>query len=193
MTIIELAMKSMAHGGSALGRHDGRVVFVPFTIPGERITANITDERGRVIFAEGVQLLDASADRVRPACAHFGPRRCNGCQWQHIAYPAQLLLKQDVVADQLERLGGFPDADVRAVVASTSEWGYADQFMLSVGRDGQLGMPSSGGGSTAPKRVRVDASRLIRALNGRAGLGRCDRSGKACVCNRGATARRCCC
>lgn len=141
----ELELTTMAHGGSALGRHDGKTIFVPYTIPGERIEARVTQDKGRIAFAEGVRLLDASADRVFPRCPHFGPGRCWSCQWQHIAYPAQLLLKQDVLADQLARLGGFEDADVRAVIASPAEWGYNYHMTFTVSPQGELGFPTADG------------------------------------------------
>src|SRR5476649_547090 len=82
----ELELESMANGGSALGRHDGRAIFVPYAIPGERITARVTQDKGRFARAEGVTLLDPSEARVVPRCPHFGPGRCGGCQWQHIDY-----------------------------------------------------------------------------------------------------------
>jgi 23S rRNA (uracil1939-C5)-methyltransferase len=135
----ELQLDAMAHGGSALGRHDKRTIFVPYTIPGERIQARITQDKGRVAFAEGVMLLEASADRVFPRCPHFGPGRCGRCHWQHIDYAAQLLLKQDVLADQLARIGGFDDADVRSVIAGPLEWGYNYHMTLLAGEDNKLG------------------------------------------------------
>lgn len=136
----ELELMAMAHGGSALGRHDRQTIFVPYTLPGERIEARITADRGRVAFAEGVTLLAASADRVYPRCPHFGPGRCGGCQWQHIDYGAQLLLKQDVLADQLARIGGFEDADVQPVLAAAQAWGYNYQMTLVAGDDGVPGL-----------------------------------------------------
>jgi 23S rRNA (uracil1939-C5)-methyltransferase len=140
---IEIELDAMAHGGSALGRQDGRTVFVPYTIPGERVRARIVETRGRVAFAEGVTLLDASADRVYPRCKHFGlVGRCGRCHWQHIDYQAQLLLKQDVLADQLARIGGLDDADVRAVIPSADEWGYNYHMTMSMGDDGKLGFPA---------------------------------------------------
>lgn len=137
--LIEVTLDGMAHGGSALGHSDDRVVFVPYTLPGETVQARIVQEKGRTVFAEGVTLLDASTDRVQPRCPHFGPGKCGRCHWQHIDYAAQLLLKQDVVADQLERIGGFKDAEVRPVIASPEQWGYNAGMLLEVARDGELG------------------------------------------------------
>ncbi len=144
----ELELEAMANGGSALGRHNKRTIFVPYTIPGERVLAHITQDRGRVAFAEGLTLLDASADRVFPRCKHFGPGKCGRCQWQHIDYAAQLLLKQDVLADQLARIGGFEDADVQPVIPSPQQWGYNYHMTLAAGEDGKPGFVSTDGEST---------------------------------------------
>lgn len=145
---IEIELEAMAHGGSALGRHNKRTVFVPYTIPGEKVAVRIVEDRGRVAFAEGVTLLEASADRVYPRCKHFGPGRCGRCHWQHIRYEAQLLLKQDVLADQLARIGGFEDADVQPVIASPQEWGYNHHMTMLV--DGKPGFPGTDGRSVIP-------------------------------------------
>lgn len=140
----ELELLAMAHGGHALGRHEKRTIFVPYAIPGEIIEARITEDRGRIAFAEGVRLLDASADRVYPRCPHFGPHRCGRCQWQHIDYAAQALIKQDVVSDQLARVGGFEDADVQPIIPSAVEWGY--NYHMTMQADGGVGFAGTDGG-----------------------------------------------
>lgn len=144
----EIELTAMAHGGSALGRHDKRIVFIPYTIPGEVVEARITTDKGRIAFAEGLRLVDASTDRVFPRCKHFGPGRCGRCQWQHIDYPAQLLLKQDVLADQLSRVGKLSDdvidAAMQPVIGSPSQWHYNHRMTLTATADGQLGFPKAG-------------------------------------------------
>ena len=142
---IELAIETMANGGNGIARHDGKVVFVPYTIPGEVISGQITGGQGRVLFAEGLRLLQASGDRVFPQCQHFGLHRCGGCQWQHIGYAAQLLLKQDVLADQLERVGGLKDPAVRAVIASPQQWGYNHHMRFIPQPEGGLALRGSDG------------------------------------------------
>lgn len=150
--LFDLELTAMAHGGSALGRHQGRAIFLPYAIPGELVRARITEERGRVAFAEGVTLLEASADRVYPVCPHFGPGRCGRCQWQHITYEAQLLLKQDVLADQLSRIGGFDDQTLehalKPIVRSPHEWAYLDHLSFLVTPDG-LALPGAPGARAA--------------------------------------------
>jgi 23S rRNA (uracil1939-C5)-methyltransferase len=136
----ELELDEMVHGGQALGRHAGRAIFTRYTIPGERIVARISDDRGRYAFAEGVSLIDGSEVRVAPRCPHFGPGRCGGCHFQHIDYAAQPIFKRDVVIDQLTRIGGFEDADalVRPTIASPLPWSYRNHATFHVDESGQL-------------------------------------------------------
>ncbi|MEP7288368.1 MAG: class I SAM-dependent RNA methyltransferase [Chloroflexota bacterium] len=135
----ELELTAMANGGSALGRHEGRTIFVPYAIPGEHITARITQDKGRFAYAEGITLLEGSEARVQPRCPHFGPGRCGGCQWQHIDYPAQLEFKRQVVADQIARLGGFPDVTVHPMIPSPDPWQYRSNITFHLTGKGQLG------------------------------------------------------
>ncbi|MBZ0275585.1 MAG: methyltransferase [Anaerolineae bacterium] len=146
----ELELTAMAHGGRALGKYGKQTIFVSYTIPGERVEARLTEDRGRIAFAEGITLLEASADRVFPRCPHFGPGRCGGCQWQHIDYPAQLLLKQDVLTDQLARIGGIEDADVQAVIPSPAQWNYNYRMTFKAAESGDLGLPGTVQGQVIP-------------------------------------------
>jgi len=146
--MLDLTITDMANGGHGIGRADGKTIFVPYTIPGEAVRAQIHDDRGRFAFAEGVTVHDPSADRVLPACPHFGPRRCGGCQWQHIDYPAQLALKTDIVADQLARIGGFDDADVAMTIPAPQQWFYRhDATFLPQNEGGGFAFPSSNDGA----------------------------------------------
>ena len=147
-TRFEVVIETMAHGGSGLGHWRGKTVFVPFTIPGERVLVEPVREHESYIIARGVQLLDASADRAYPACPGYFSESCIRCAWQHIEYTAQLLLKQDVLADQLERIGKLRPADLRRVleptIPSPTQWGYLHHVTwLPDERDGQrtLGLP----------------------------------------------------
>jgi 23S rRNA (uracil1939-C5)-methyltransferase len=137
--LIELELTTMAHGGSAIGRHEGRAIFVPYAIPGERITARITQDKGRFAYAEGVTLLEGSEARVLPHCPHFGPKRCGGCHWQHIDYAAQLSFKQQIVIDQLMRIGSIAAPNVLATLPSPLPWQYRTHVTLHVTPDGQVG------------------------------------------------------
>ncbi len=158
----------MAQGGRGLARLDGQTVFVPFTLPGEAITAEISGRRGSALFARGIKLLAASADRVAPRCAHFGPGRCWECQWQHIDYPAQLLLKQDVLADQLSRKGKLPDALIdavlRPVLPAPKQWAYNQTLRLNRSKGGGWGLRRESGGFEAIGECLITHPDLLELL-----------------------------
>jgi len=110
---IELDVGPVAPGGHCVARHEGRVVFVRHALPGERVVALVTEDRGGGFCrADAVRVLAASADRVEPPCPHAGPGRCGGCDWQHASAGAQRALKAAVVREQLARLAGLPDVPV---------------------------------------------------------------------------------
>ena len=151
---VKLYIKDMAHGGRAVGMYQRKPVFVPYVIPGERLIARITEDKGNVAFAEGERLLEASADRVYPVCPHFGAGGCWGCQWQHIDYDAQLLLKQDVLADQLSRLGKFDDKTLLNAllppIPAPLPYGYSYQFTLERDDEGVFGLFRMDGRTVEP-------------------------------------------
>ena len=144
----ELTIDSIGNGGAGVGMRGKRPVFVPYTIPGERVIARPVEEAERQTLAEGVKLLDSSADRVYPVCPHFGPGRCGRCQWQHIAYEGQLLLKQDILADHLSRISGLSDRAIesalRPTVGSPDQWGYNYQMTFNVTPDRKLAFNGAG-------------------------------------------------
>ena len=156
----------MGHGGRALGFHRGKPVFVPYAIPGEVITAEIIGGGGAT-FARGLRLQAASADRIAPHCPHFGPGACWACHWQHIDYAAQLLLKQDVLADQLSRLGKLPDKLIEAVLQpvlpAAEIWRYQHSLRLTRGPGG-WGLPREGGGIEAIADCHLAHPDLIQLL-----------------------------
>jgi len=165
---VELAISDMAQGGRGLARLDGKAVFVPYTLPGEVVEAEITGRSGSALFARGIRLRAASADRVAPRCSHFGPGRCWECQWQHIDYPAQLLLKQDVLADQLSRLGRLPDALIdavmRPILRAPEAWAYNHTLRLTRDKRGNWGLRRDGGGYEAIEECLITHPDLLQLL-----------------------------
>jgi 23S rRNA (uracil1939-C5)-methyltransferase len=135
----ELDITTMAHGGAAIGRHQGRTIFVPYAIPGERVLVRIVQDRGRFANAKVISVVQAAPSRVSPRCPNFGPGLCGGCQLQHIDYPAQLDLKHGIVIDQMKRIGGFQDLAVHPVIPSPEPWRYRSNLTLHATEDGELG------------------------------------------------------
>ncbi len=113
---VELTVGAPAHGGhcvARLGGEHGRVVFVRHALPGERITAEITEVHKGYLRADAVEIFQASPDRVEPPCPFAHPGGCGGCDLQHVASDAQLRWKTDIVREQLRRLAGLTDDSVR--------------------------------------------------------------------------------
>ncbi|HWM87133.1 MAG TPA: TRAM domain-containing protein [Kofleriaceae bacterium] len=101
---LELLVESLAAGGDAVARaDDGRVVFLPYAAPGERVRARLVEEHRQYARAELVDVLSPAAERVEPPCPLFRERSCGGCVWQHVAYPVQTAAKQAIAASALRR------------------------------------------------------------------------------------------
>jgi tRNA/tmRNA/rRNA uracil-C5-methylase (TrmA/RlmC/RlmD family) len=108
----EVTVGPVAHGGHCVARHEGRVVFVRHTLPGERVVVRVTEDRQPGFCrADAVEVLEAAPDRVPRPCPYSGPGRCGGCDWQHVAPDGQRRLKAAVVREQLTRLAGLSDDD----------------------------------------------------------------------------------
>lgn len=124
-------IRELAAGGDGVGRAaDGRVVFVPFTTPGDRVRVKLSSSRPRYARGTVEQLLASGPDRVDPVCAVFGS--CGGCAWQHVSYAAQLEAKRHIVAAALERIGGMQTPALPPVVPSPSEYRYRSRSRVLV-------------------------------------------------------------
>ena len=133
----------IAHGGFVVARHDGVVVFVRHALPGELVVAEVTEghEGDRFLRADAVEVLEAAADRVQPPCPYARPGRCGGCDFQHVAVPAQRTLKASVVAEQLQRLAGLAvDVEVAAVPGDHDGLGWRTRVQWAVAADGTPGL-----------------------------------------------------
>ena len=131
----EVEIERVAHGGHCVARHEGRVVFVRHSIPGERVVAEVTEDRGGSFCrADAIEILTASEDRTPAPCQYAGPGGCGGCDWQHVRPAASRRLKADVVAEQLERLA---DLQVEVVVEEVppSPLGWRTRMQYAVAGD----------------------------------------------------------
>ena len=108
---MEVRTGPIAHGGHVVARHEGRVIFVRHALPDETVRIEVTEDSGRFLRADAVEVLEASPFRVEAPCplAHAGG--CGGCDFQHVALDEQRRLKAAVVREQLQRLAGI-DWDV---------------------------------------------------------------------------------
>lgn len=133
-----LLIERVAFGGAGIGRlPDGRICFVPGTLPGERVDICVVKQKKSYAEAELVRLVEASVQRVKPPCPVFGT--CGGCAYQHAAYPLQLEIKTAQVRETLVRIGGLTSPDVRPTLASPLEFGYRNRISVHVDDAGRVG------------------------------------------------------
>jgi len=144
-TIVDLEIGPVAHGGHCVARHEGRVVFVRHTLPGERVRARLTDASPDASFwrADAVEVLEASPDRVPSAWPAAGPGGVGGGELAHVALPAQRAWKRAVLAEQLRRLAKLDlEPEVVAAPGDDARGGLAwrTRIDLHVDAEGRAGM-----------------------------------------------------
>ena len=125
--VIPLAIEKPAAGGAMIARHDGRVVLVSGAIPGERVQAKVIRVAKGMATADAIAIDQPSSDRRDP----FGDPLCGGCLYGHIAYPRQLAIKSEVIADAFTRIGRL-ELPAAVAVAASPEEGYRMRARLHV-------------------------------------------------------------
>ena len=123
------------YGGAFLARGEGKAIFVPLTLPGEQARVTITQDKRGYATADPDEILNPAPDRVTPACPNFGP--CGGCHYQHATYQAQLVFKQAILRETLERAGVSPPSEIS--VLSADPWHYRNRIRLSFDAAGNPG------------------------------------------------------
>ncbi len=121
-----------------MGRlEDGRAVFVPFGLPGERVRIRLTEEKRNFARGEILEILDASSQRIKSRCKHFAV--CGGCHYQQLPYEEQLKAKTEILRDQLARIGKIENPSVQAMIPSPNPWNYRNHVQFHLTSDGKLG------------------------------------------------------
>jgi 23S rRNA (uracil1939-C5)-methyltransferase len=134
----EVIPSTFVYGGDSLARlPDGRAVFIPFVLPGENCRIRLTEQKDRYARAELIEVISPSPERISPQCPHY--MSCGGCHYQHIDYQYQLSVKQEILIDQLNRVGKISNPPVADIVASPLEWNYRNHMQFSLTEDGQVG------------------------------------------------------
>ncbi|HUE30210.1 MAG TPA: class I SAM-dependent RNA methyltransferase [Verrucomicrobiae bacterium] len=125
-----LDLERLTFGFEALAHHGRQVVFVRYGAPGDRVQAEVVERRGGYLRARIAAVLAPGPARVLPGCRYFPT--CGGCQWQHVAPPAQRDAKAAIVAEQLARVAGVRDAEVLPTIPSAADWHYRARITLAV-------------------------------------------------------------
>ncbi|NEQ33890.1 MAG: 23S rRNA (uracil(1939)-C(5))-methyltransferase RlmD [Leptolyngbya sp. SIO4C5] len=114
--VLDLEITGLNSTGEGVGRWQDRVVFVPDTVPGDRIQTRLLRIKPTYGWGKLLQVETASPERIKPAC--IVADKCGGCQWQTVAYTEQLAAKQQQVADALSRIGGFESVRIDPILPS---------------------------------------------------------------------------
>lgn len=128
--IVTGEIASIAFGGEGILRHQGLVIFVPFTAPGDQVTAKIIKRQKNFATGQLVSIDKHSSQRTAARCPYFGT--CGGCQLQHLTYAAQLEQKQRFIRDALQRIGGADLATPIEITGSAHPWAYRRHVRLQL-------------------------------------------------------------
>ena len=126
---MELEIECLASGGYGLGRWEGKVIFVPYGVPGDLLDVEVTEDHRDYAFAQIRGIKKPSSHRVTPPCPVFGS--CGGCQWLHIDYPTQLKAKEALAKRELRRVLENEEA-FRPIIPSEPHFEHRTKAKLRV-------------------------------------------------------------
>jgi len=123
-------IEAMAYKGYGMGRLDGKVVFVPYTVTGDEAWIEIVEDRKN--FSEGRlrEILMPSPWRIKPPCPSFGD--CGGCHWQHIDPSVHQALKKEILRESLQRIGWLEEIPPLFSIPTPEPYGYRTRIQLKV-------------------------------------------------------------
>jgi 23S rRNA (uracil1939-C5)-methyltransferase len=130
--LLTMEIEALSNGGDGVGRWEGRVVFVPDTVVGDRVQVRLVRVKSQYAYGKLQTLIEPSAYRVRPGC--IVADKCGGCQWQHISDAFQQTAKRNLVIQDLERIGGFNHPPVDAMLPVRSTLGYRNKATYPLAR-----------------------------------------------------------
>ncbi|WP_066909944.1 class I SAM-dependent RNA methyltransferase [Mycobacterium interjectum] len=138
-TELTLVTGPPANGGSCVAHHEGRVVFVRYALPGERVRVRVTSERDSYWHAQVVEVIESSDDRVDSLCPIAGADGAGCCDLAFVIPEAARALKAQVVANQLSRLGGHDWSGEAEPLSESGPTGWRTRVRLEVGEDRKPG------------------------------------------------------
>ncbi|HAX47948.1 MAG TPA: 23S rRNA (uracil(1939)-C(5))-methyltransferase RlmD [Bacteroidetes bacterium] len=132
--VIELVIDDIGAESSGIGRFNGEyVVFVPKSVPGDTVRVKIRKKKKKYAESTLLEIIQPSPFRIEPECEYFGT--CNGCKMQHIEYAKQLEIKQSIVKNAFERIGGFENVTIPTVLGSEDIYYYRNKLEFSFSND----------------------------------------------------------
>lgn len=145
----DVKFEKYAYGGESMGRlADGRAVFAPFVLAGEEARIQPVLEKKGFIKGKKINLISTVHERTTARCKHF--EECGGCHYQHLNYADQLRVKEQIVFDQLQRLGGITHPTVKSILGCDEPFYYRNSVQFHVGDGGEVGFLSAFGQDLIP-------------------------------------------
>jgi 23S rRNA (uracil1939-C5)-methyltransferase len=137
--VLELIVTDLSNTGDGVAHWgtEHRAVFIPDTVPGDRISARLTYVKPRYAHGQKLELLESSPHRIRPHC--IVADKCGGCQWQPVAYSYQLESKQNAVRQALERIGKLSAPPVSEILAAPEPFHYRNKVTYPLAESLQEG------------------------------------------------------
>lgn len=147
--IITLKITDLNSEGAGVGRFEGQVVFVPYSLPDETVEVLIIKLSKTYAVGKLLNVIAPSEFRQEPQCPYF--YKCGGCDFQHLVYNEQLNLKCNSTIKNIRKLSGT-DIQIKNIIGSDKLWNYRNkaQFPISKGKDGNIIM-----GFFSPRSHRV--------------------------------------
>jgi tRNA/tmRNA/rRNA uracil-C5-methylase (TrmA/RlmC/RlmD family) len=154
-------IEKIVHGGHAIAfpievpvGERPKPLFVRYGLPGETGSAEITSETMKITRADLVDITNASADRVEPACKYANPNNCGGCTFQYLNPKKFDQLKQDIFLDQISRIGKFDPAKLNISsfpIEKQTHWRKRMTFAITpAGNSVMIGLHSARSNQVVP-------------------------------------------
>jgi 23S rRNA (uracil1939-C5)-methyltransferase len=134
---MEVQIEKWVYGGCGLARHNGRVVLVPYVLPGERVEIEVVREKPGLIEGRCLRRVEESSERAPAPCPAF--EKCGGCHYQHAPAEFQVARKVEILREALRRVGKL-DAPEEIGVRTGEPWGYRNRSQFHLDREGRIGM-----------------------------------------------------
>lgn len=137
-----LKIENLAGNGSGVGRFEGKVCFVPWSVPGDILSVQVKKKRKKYIDATILEIIEKSPHRAAPPCPYYF--KCGGCQLQHIGYESQCRFKKEIIRNALKRIGRLDENCVEDVVPAKNIWHYRSKIELHRDAKNRIGFYKPG-------------------------------------------------
>ena len=128
--IVELRIEDLSDDGQGIGKINGLAIFIMGTTAGDFVTAKIVKKKKNYLIGELIEIIFPSRHRIHSCCKYFNI--CGGCTMDNISYEKELEIKENQVANKLQRIGNFADLAISEIIKSDSVERYRNKATFGV-------------------------------------------------------------